>query len=238
MRRIHKGVEYKEMMTANNLFTFIRKYGAQIKRMGCPPPFYRQVFDLTGKTFAPFDELKSRAKEAPLRCLVPHFFIDDSKQSCFVSNPFAHSDILDEVYAVISTDYSVYLDVPDELNNAVIFMNRFVASMWQQQGRYVILSVTWSGKDTYHAAFDNIEKGCAVSVSTCGVKNWNCFANGFKEMLLRIQPNRIYWYSRIPNWVYDVYPLENIVILEPRHKRAKRKTANEIISLFDTASAA
>lgn len=45
MRSIHKGGVDKKMMTQNNLFTFIRKYGPEMEHMGCPPPFYRQAFD-------------------------------------------------------------------------------------------------------------------------------------------------------------------------------------------------
>lgn len=217
----------KKMMTQNNLFTFIRKYGAEMKRLGNPPPFYRQDFDLAGKTFVPFDELKSRTKISATQALVPYMFIEDSKQACFLSNPRAHSDILDRAYAVCSTDYSVFLDVPSELNKAVILINRFIASKFQEYGRYVILTLTWSDSSTFDAAFGNIQDGCIVAISTLGVKNWQVFADGFMEMLSRFKPEKICWYGTIPSWVWGVYNKQNIIIMQSRFECIEYKRQME-----------
>lgn len=218
------------MKTNNNFFTAMKKYGTEVDVLGNPPNFFRQIFDLNGKTFVPFNELKGRAKEIPIEQLVPHFFVADSYQTCFIGNPKAHRDVLDKVFATFSPDYSVFVNVYPELNNAIILFNRIIAAKFQQQGRFVILTVTWAGRETFDIAFNNIEEGCVVSVSTQGIKDWMCFQEGFKEMIRRIKPSKICWYYNVPAWVYEIYPKDNIIIMPKRKEWAKIKRLSKFES--------
>lgn len=211
------------MMTENNFFTHIQKWSVCKADTTEPPKFYRQSFDLADKIIVPYDELTSWEKDEPLQNLVPHFFIDDKKQVCFADNPKKHSDILDYCYAVFSPDYSVFINSYSQFNNASLLLNRLIASYWQGIGRFVIITLSWAGKDTYDTAFSNIEKGCIVGISTEGVSDWECFKNGFLEMLKRIEPSKIFWYDRIPEWVRDYYETENIIVMKKRHKAAKER---------------
>lgn len=211
------------MMTENNFFTHIQKWSVCKADTTEPPKFYRQSFDLADKIIVPYDELTSWEKDEPLQNLVPHFFIDDKKQVCFADNPKKHSDILDYCYAVFSPDYSVFINSYSQFNNASLLLNRLIASYWQGIGRFVIITLSWAAKDTYDTAFSNIEKGCIVGISTEGVSDWECFKNGFLEMLKRIEPSKIFWYDRIPEWVRDYYETENIIVMKKRHKAAKER---------------
>lgn len=211
------------MMTENNFFTHIQKWSVCKADTTEPPKFYRQSFDLADKIIVPYDELTSWEKEEPLQNLIPHFFIDDKKQVCFADNPKKHSDILDYCYVVFSPDYSVFINSYSQFNNASLLLNRLIASYWQGIGRFVIITLSWAGKDTYDTAFSNIEKGCIVGISTEGVSDWECFKNGFLEMLKRIEPSKIFWYDRIPEWVRDYYETENIIVMKKRHKAAKER---------------
>ena len=211
------------MLTENNFFTHIQKWSCRSPNTKEPPPFYRQSFYLVGKTFVPYDELTSWKDDEPLENLVPHFFIEDYKQTCFADNPQKHSDILNPCYAVFSPDYSVFTNGYSQFNNAALLLNRLIASYWQSIGRYVILTLSWAGADTYDTAFSNIEKGCIVGISTEGVNDWQCFKRGFLEMLSRIAPSKICWYDRVPDWVADYFDLENIIRITKRHKSAMEK---------------
>ena len=112
--------------------------------------------------------------------------------------------------------------------NASLLLNRLIASYWQSIGRFVIITLSWADKDTYDTAFSNIEKGCIVGISTEGVSDWECFKNGFLEMHKRIEPSKIFWYDKIPEWVNDYYDTENIIVMKKRHKAAKERKSEKV----------
>ena len=211
------------MMTENNFFTHIQKWSVFKADTREPPKFFRQSFDLADKTIIPYDELTSWKNDVHLEKLIPHFFIEDYKQTCFADNPQKHSDILDYCYAVFSPDYSVFTNGYSQFNNANLLLNRLIASYLQGIGRFVIITLSWAGKDTYDTAFSNIEKGCIVGISTEGVSDWECFKNGFLEMLKRVEPSKICWYDKIPRWVSDYYNIDNIIVMKKRHKAARER---------------
>lgn len=205
------------MMTENNFFTLCQKW-CGFSQNAEIPMFYRQSIDVRDKIFVPYDELESVSKSVPLEKLVPHFFIDDKKQVNFACNPDGHSELLDKVYAVFSTDFSVFTNTYPQFNNALLLLNRLVASYWQQKDRFVVITLSWAGKETYETAFLNIEKGSAVGISTEGVSDWICFRNGFLEMLKVVQPSVICWYDRIPEWVYEYFSKDRIIQIPKRFK--------------------
>ena len=211
------------MVTENNFFTHIQKWSCYKSDTKEPPTFYRQAFDLKNKIIVPYDELISWKRDKPVKNLVPHFFIEDSKQVCFADNPKKHSDILDSCFAVFSPDYSVFTNGYSQFNNAALLLNRLIAAYWQSIGRYVVLTLSWANEDTYETAFSNIEPGCIVAISTEGVNDWQCFKKGFLEMVKRIQPSRICWYDKIPVWVNEYFDVGNIITIKKRHIIAKEE---------------
>ena len=216
------------MMTENNFFTHIQKWAVCKAVTTEPPKFFRQSFDLADKTFVPYDELSSWKNEVLLQNLIPHFFIEDYKQTCFADNPLKHSEFLDTCYAVFSPDYSVFTNSYSQFNNASLLLNRLIASYWQSIGRFVIITLSWANKDTYDTAFSNIEKGCIVGISTEGVSDWECFKSGFLEMLKRIEPSKICWYNRIPDWISNYYDIDSIIVMKNRHKAGKERKSEKV----------
>ncbi len=213
----------KKMLTENNFFTLIKKWTCKTTNSKEPPRFFKQSINLQDKIFAPYDELGSWMKHEKPQRIIPHFFISDQKQTCFAGDPAKHSDILDSCFAVFSPDYSVFTNAYTQFNNAMILLNRLIASYWQSLERYVILTLSWAGGDTYDTAFSNIEKNCVVAISTEGVSDWECFKNGFLELLKRIEPQKICWYGKIPNWAYDYYDSSDIIRIKKRHIAIKEK---------------
>ena len=214
------------MMTQNNFFTLCEKWKSFCKNKEIPY-FYKQSFSPADKIFIPYDELSTFSKTNPIKNVIPHFFIQDENQVNFASNPNAHSNLLDNVYAVFSTDFSVFTNTFPQFNNAIILLNRLIASSWQQKGRFVIITLTWGLEDTYDTAFSNIDKGSIVGISTEGVTDWACFKSGFIEMLKRIEPDYICWYDKIPSWVYEYYPENKIIKIPKRFEVVKEKVFAE-----------
>lgn len=217
------------MMTQNNFWTLIQKWGTFSPNTNEPPPFFRQVFSLKDKIIVPYDELFSASHDYSLSNLVPHMFIDDQKQAVFAEKPEAHSDALDKVFAVFSPDFSNFVNIYPQFNNTMILLNRLVASAWQQMGRYVVLTLSWAGKESFDVAFENIETGCQVAISTEGVNNKQVFLSGFKEAVQRIKPAKIFWKGTVPDCVCEIFDKQNIVQIEKRHDlqniRTKAKTS-------------
>lgn len=217
------------MLTENNFFTHIQKWSCHNANAKRPPKFFKQAICLDKKIIVPYDELNSWKNENPLENLVPHFFIEDFKQVCFADNPKKHSDILNSCYALFSPDYSVFTNGYSQFNNASLLLNRLIASYWQGMGRYVILTLSWALEDTYETAFSNIEKVVVVAVSTEGVNDWKCFKNGFLEMLQKVEPTKICWYGKIPNWINHCFSLENIISIKKRYRAVKEKENEKLL---------
>lgn len=205
------------MMTENNFFTLCQKWRG-FSQNAKIPKFYRQNIDLRNKVFVPYDELEYVSKSVPLERLIPHFFIEDAKQVNFACNPDGHSELLDKVYAVFSTDFSVFTNTYPQFNNALLLLNRLIASYWQQKDRFVVITLSWAGKETFETAFSNIEKGSVVGISTEGVSDWICFKNGFLEMLKVVEPSVICWHGRILKWVSEYFSKEKIIQIQKRFK--------------------
>lgn len=215
------------MMTENNFFTLCQKW-CGFSQNAEIPKFFRQTIDFRDKIFVPYDEFESMSKSVPLEKLIPHFFIGDEKQVYFACNPDGHSELLDKVYAVFSTDFSVFTNTYPQFNNALLFLNRLVASYWQQKDRFVVITLSWAGKDTYETAFSNIEKGSSVGISTEGVSDWICFKNGFLEMLKVIEPSVICWHDRIPEWVSEYFSTNKIIPIPKRFKIVSERKEIEL----------
>lgn len=215
------------MMTENNFFTLCQKWCGFSENAEIPR-FYRQHMDFKDKIFVPYDELESASKVVPLEKLIPHFFIEDAKQVNFACNPNCHSELLDKAYAVFSTDFSVFTNAYPQFNNALLLLNRLVASYWQQKDRFVIVTLSWAGKETYETAFSNIEKGSVVGISTEGISDWICFKNGLLEMLKVIEPSVICWYDKIPEWVFGYFSKDRIIQIPKRFKIVSERKKMEL----------
>lgn len=223
----------KKVMTENNFFTLCQKWCGFTQNAEIPR-FYRQSIDFKDKIFVPYDELETVSKYVPLEKLIPHFFIEDAKQANFACNPDGHSELLDKVYAVFSTDFSVFTNTYPQFNNALLLLGRLVASYWQQKDRFVVITLSWAGKDTYETAFSNIEKGSVVGISTEGVSDWICFKNGFLEMLKVVEPSLICWHDKIPKWVFKSFEKNRIVQVPKRFEIARKRKVLESEKYFRT----
>ena len=74
--------------------------------------------------------------------------------------------------------------------------------------------------------FTHIQKWSVCKADTTEppkFSDWECFKNGFLEMLKRVEPSKICWYDKISGWVNDYYNIGNIIVMKKRHKAAKER---------------
>ena len=128
---------------------------------------------------------------------IVHFFLDDYKFESIYNNPEKKIEALRQFKAVLTPDFSMFVEMPIALQLFSTFKNRWTGAYLQQQGIKVIPTVRWGDLTSFNFCFDGIEKGSIVAVSTIGVKKQKShFMLGYNEMLSRIKPSKIICYGK------------------------------------------
>lgn len=95
-----------------------------------------------------------------------HFFLYDYRFERVWKNPASDIEKLSRYRAVLSPDFSMYLEMAPVMQLYNVFRNRWCGAYWASKGIRVIPSVNWSDESTFDFCFDGIEKGSVVAVST------------------------------------------------------------------------
>lgn len=128
---------------------------------------------------------------------IVHFFLDDYKFESIYNNPEKKIEALRQFKAVLTPDFSMFVEMPIALQLFSTFKNRWTGAYLQQQGVNVIPTIRWGDLTSFNFCFDGIEKGSIVAVSTIGVKKQKShFMLGYNEMLSRIKPSKIICYGK------------------------------------------
>ena len=131
-----------------------------------------------------------------------HFFLYYYRFERVWKNPDNDIEKLSRYRAVLSPDFSMYLEMAPVMQLYNLFRNRWCGAYWASKGIRVIPTVNWGDESTFDFCFDGIEKGSAVAVSTYMAsehgnrkdqKEW--FMAGYNEMLRRIEPEKIICYN-------------------------------------------
>ena len=131
-----------------------------------------------------------------------HFFLYDYRFERVWKNPDNDIEKLSRYRAVLSPDFSMYLEMAPVMQLYNVFRNRWCGAYWASKGIRVIPSVNWGNESTFDFCFEGIEKGSTVAVSTYMAsehdhrqdqKEW--FMAGYNEMLRQIEPERIICYN-------------------------------------------
>ena len=115
--------------------------------------------------------------------------------------PEKRVEVLKKYRAVLTPDFSMYLEMHPTLQLYNTFRNRWIGAYLANHKIKVVLTVNWGDESTFEFCFEGIEKGSAVAVSTYMAsendnrkdqKDW--FLKGYNEMLRRIEPEVIICY--------------------------------------------
>lgn len=180
---------------------FLRNQFKGKGKYGIPkiPKFDFKNEDLANLRLIGFDVAKSGKDEHFSRMV--HFFLYDYKFECIWEKPYKYIDILKKYKAVLTPDFSMYIEMARPLKIYNTFRNHWCGAYLASQGIPVIPTVNWGEKDTFDFCFEGIEKGSTVAVSTYMVSEYNnhldqkkFFMIGYNEMLKRIEPESIICY--------------------------------------------
>lgn len=155
--------------------------------------------ELDGLRLIGYDRAKNGNDEHFQRMV--HFFLYDHKFEDIWEDPEKRVDVLKKYRAVLTPDFSMYLEMHPMLQLYNTFRNRWVGAYLAEQGITVVPTANWGDEPTFEFCFEGIAKGSAVAVSTYMAtehdnrkdqKEW--FLKGYNEMLRRIEPEVIICY--------------------------------------------
>ena len=164
------------------------------------PKFQEKPGDFDDLLLIGFD--KTHLEEQTHLDRMVHFFLYDYRFERVWKNPDSDIEKLSRYRAVLSPDFSMYLEMAKVCQIYNVFRNRWCGAYWASKGIRVIPTANWGDESTFDFCFDGIEKGSVVAVSTymasehdnrCDQKEW--FMAGYNEMLRRIEPEKILCYN-------------------------------------------
>lgn len=183
-------------------------------------PYIPQVSNFEIKTLISYDNTLNHSY---VFGEVVHFYIDDQK---FDGPKGIWSGIKNkETYkrgfnfqrfygatAIISPDFSLYLDMPRCMQIWNVYRSRAVGYYLSQLGFNVIPNVRWTDESSYDFAFAGLYTGQTVAVGTLGCSkeksDKTLLINGFIELIKKVRPNNIVIYGPICKelkYVIDYY---------------------------------
>ena len=128
-----------------------------------------------------------------------HFYVDDYQFERVWNAPEKYIEILEQYEAILSPDYSLYMDMPMAMKIWNVYRSRQIGAFYQRKGIRVIPTISWAEKETFEFCFKGIPQGSIVSISTIGVKEskdalaiWHA---GVDEMIRQIEPSAILVYG-------------------------------------------
>ena len=130
-----------------------------------------------------------------------HFFLDDYQFDRVWNNPDAYLNVLRRFKAVVSPDFSLYLDFPIVLQHYNNYRRQWCGAYWQDNDINVIPTVRWSDESSFEWCFDGIPKHALVCISTVGgfkekqvTEYW---LKGYRKALEVLEPSHILFYGKI-----------------------------------------
>ena len=147
-----------------------------------------------------------------------HFYIDDHRFECVWRNPKQYLNLLKRFAGVITPDFSLYQDLPLVMQMWNTYRNRAIAHWLQSNGVKIIPNVRWGDERTYAFAFEGLEQGGTVAVSTHGcIRNKldrYYFKKGLAKMLEVLQPSTVVNYSYAPADILGIYAEKGVEVIQ------------------------
>lgn len=129
-----------------------------------------------------------------------HFFIDDYQFERLWTSPAAYLDVLSGYDCVLTPDFSLYMDMPDAMQEWNRYRSAALGRYWAENGLTVVPTLSWAQPSSYRFCFKGIPKHSTVATSTVGVARdkdaqavWH---DGMREAMRRLQPSRVLLYGK------------------------------------------
>jgi len=130
-----------------------------------------------------------------------HFFEDDYKFERVWTSPDRYAEMLQKFSYIIGPDFSVYDDFPLAVRVYNYYRNNWLVRYWQMCYHMIVVpTVMWGREDTFDWCFDGLPRHSIVAVSNVGITKSNedkkYFIDGYNEMLRRLEPSKVLFFTR------------------------------------------
>ena len=146
------------------------------------------------------------------------FYEDDSAIECLWRNPKKYLPIIKRYNGIISPDYSLYYDMPLNMQKYNTYRGKALAHWLYENGVEVIPNVRWGDERTFETACLGIEKGKTIAVGTHGciktVEGKKMFIKGFDYVINRLKPKTVLVYGRMPDKIFCLAKIKGIQLIQ------------------------
>lgn len=194
----------KKQKLVRNQFKMVGKYGMPIIK--------KQEIDLDKIDLLGYVKTKPNDEENKNKTI--HFFTYDWNFESVFDKPEKAMEKLDQYYALLSPEFSLYWDMPKAVQIYNTFKNRWCGAFWQKMGKIVIPTVCCAGEESYDFCFDGIEEGSVVAISTYRrEQHKHEILKSYNKMLEVIKPSAVIIYG-------EAFPemKGNIKVISPFNK--------------------
>ncbi len=124
-----------------------------------------------------------------------HFFTNDSRFSAIANNRCKYLQQIRKYEAVITPDFSLYLDYPEPLKIYNTFKTRELGVYWQEKGIKVIPSVNWADARSFSYCLEGIERKGVIAITSNTIRkrnlSFNYFMSGVEKLINYLEPHLI-----------------------------------------------
>ena len=153
-----------------------------------------------------------------------HFYLDDYQFERIWTKFDRNIDMLSKFDAVLSPDWSMYVDWPVIVQMWNHYRKHFVGAYLQDMGVTVYPSINWSDKKSIDWCFDGEPVGGCVAVSSIGTQmndvSRRGFMYGYDAMIERLRPTTVLFMGNVPEGCRG-----NIIKIEEFQKRLRTISA-------------
>lgn len=176
----------KKHLIVRNGFKTAGKYGM--------PVIKKQNIDLDKISL--WNYVKTKPNDSENKDKTIHFFTYDWNFENVYEKPNLALEKLDQYYALLTPEFSMYWDMPKALQINSTFKNRWCGAYWQKMGKLVIPTICCAGEDSYDFCFDGIEEGSIVAISTYRREKYKKeILKSYNKMLEVIKPSAVICYG-------------------------------------------
>lgn len=169
---------------------------------------------------------------------IVHFYIYDYKFERVWTYLYKYTKYLRQFAAVISPDFSQYVDMPRAMQIWNLWRCNFMAYWWQSHGIPVIYNACWSDNASFKYTWDGAPRNSCICISSKGcvyedrkntktdeaIATSSRFKAGLESCVENLHPAQIVWLGTQPEWLKDLIEYYNIelIVLEHRKLYAER----------------
>lgn len=147
-----------------------------------------------------------------------HFYEDDANFERIWNNPKKYLPILKRFAGVIAPDFSLYRDMPLVMQYWNIYRSHAIATWLQDHGVNVQANVRWGDRRTYDTCCIGVPHNSTVAIGSHGciklLEDRKYFVEGLEHVIKKINPKTIIVYGAAPDYIFEKYKRQGIVILQ------------------------